>query len=212
MPTPDPIPVGKLVHEARLELETHFGALWVLGEISNVRRQASGHTYCTLKDSDGQISAVAFRGTLTDQEILREGKLVVALGEISVFEARGQLQFIIRHVIEAGAGRLQEAFERLKRKLHAEGLFDPAKKRPLPLLPRQIALVTSPTGAAIRDFVEVCRRLGFRGWLAVVPVRVQGEGAAEEIARAIEAANQLGSFDVVVAMRGGRLAGGSLAV
>lgn len=196
------VPVGKFAREIRLTLETTLGAVWVLGEVSNLRRQNSGHTYFTLKDADGQLAVVAFRGT-PGADALQEGAAILVWGEVSVYEARGQLQLVARYLTPTGTGKLQEAFERLKRQLDAEGLFDDDRKQPLPTLPRRIALITSPTGAAVRDFTGVLERLGFTGLVRLFPVRVQGEEAKGEIVRAMQQAHEVGGFDVLVLARGG---------
>ena len=196
--------VAELTRLIKGTLERTFGTVWVEGEISNVRRPSSGHLYFTIKDADAQISAVFFRGS---QRELRfkpaDGLLVRAHGEITVYERGGNYQLIVRRLEEAGQGALQARFEALKKKLQGEGLFDPDRKRPLPLLPQHVGVVTSPTGAAIRDILNVVTRRFPNLHVVVAPARVQGEGAAEEIAAAIDALNRLGGLDVLIVGRGG---------
>ena len=177
---------------------------WVRGEVSNVRAQGSGHIYFSLKDAGAQVSAVLFRGDAVRQTVvLRDGLQVVVFGGVSVYEARGQYQLIVRAVIEDGVGRLQREFEALKQRLAAEGLFEAARKKPIPLMPAVVGFVTSPTGAAVRDFVRILTRRGWRGRLVVLPARVQGIGAGAEMATVLREAEALGIFDLVVIGRGG---------
>lgn len=199
-----PLSVSEFTRRIKSLVEGEFGGVWIRGEVSNLRVQSSGHAYFTLKDAGAQLSAVAFRGTLARAGTrLREGMQLVAFGQISVYEPRGNYQLIVRTFQEEGVGRLQEAFERLRRKLEAEGLFDKKLKRPLPTFPRTIAFVTSPTGAAIRDFISILRRRGWVGRLLVVPAKVQGEGAAAEIVRGIELAGSVRELELLVVGRGG---------
>ncbi len=177
---------------------------WVRGEISNLRAQASGHVYFSLKDAGAQLSCVLFRGDALRQSVqLRDGLQLLVYGEVDVYEARGQYQLIVRAVIEQGAGRLQQEFEKLKRRLAEEGLFDPARKQPVPLLPRTIGFITSPTGAAVQDFMRILTRRSWTGRLVVLPARVQGAGAAEEMAELLEWADAAKIFDLLVIGRGG---------
>ncbi|PYJ10457.1 MAG: exodeoxyribonuclease VII large subunit [Verrucomicrobia bacterium] len=200
--------VAELTRQIRGALETRFSAVWVQGEVSNYKLHPSGHQYFTLKDQRAAIACVIFRNTLppTAQPI-SDGAQVQVYGSVSVFEARGQYQLNVQILQSRGAGLLQAKFEALKRKLEAEGLFDPARKRPLPKFPKQIAIVTSPTGAAIRDMLNVLRRRAPNVAVIISPVRVQGSGAAAEIATAI---NELSarsdaweSLDLIVVTRGG---------
>ena len=185
-------------------LESGLGDAWVRGEVSNLRRQASGHVYFSLKDAGAQLSAVLFRGDALRQTVaLRDGMQVIAQGRVSVYEARGSYQLIVRSIQEDGVGRLQREFEALKRRLADEGLFERDRKRSLPVLPLRVGFVTSPTGAAVQDFVRIMIRRGWRGRLVVLPAKVQGEGAAAEIAGMIERAGAMGVFDVLVVGRGG---------
>lgn len=177
---------------------------WVRGEVSNLRAQASGHVYFSLKDAGAQLACVLFRGDAGRQTVkLRDGLQVLAYGEVDVYEARGQYQFITRALIEHGAGRLQQELEQLKQRLAVEGLFDPADKQPLPLLPRTVGFITSPTGAAVQDFIRILQRRRWTGRLIVLPAKVQGEGAAAELAAMLRTAESLGIFDLLVIGRGG---------
>ena len=177
---------------------------WVRGEVSNLRIQTSGHVYFSLKDSGAQLSCVLFRGDATRQSVrLRDGAQVLAYGEVDVYETRGQYQLITRALIEQGTGRLQQEFEKLKKRLTDEGLFEPARKQAVPLMPGTIGFVTSPTGAAVQDFIRILARRGWTGRLVVLPARVQGEGAADELAAMVRAAESLGIFDLLVIGRGG---------
>ena len=177
---------------------------WVRGEVSNLRVQASGHVYFSLKDAGAQLACVLFRGDAVRQSVaLRDGLQILAYGEVSVYEARGQYQLIVRALIDHGAGRLQQELEQLKRRLAAEGLFEPTRKRPLPLLPRTVGFLTSPTGAAVQDFIRILSRRGWRGRLVVLPAKVQGEGAAAEMTALLATAGAMGLFDLLVIGRGG---------
>jgi exodeoxyribonuclease VII large subunit len=196
--------VSELTRQIKSALESSFGSLWLEGEISNFRRPASGHCYFTLKDERAQISAVLFRG---NQRGLRfepkSGLQVQAYGDISVYEPGGNYQILVRKLEEGGKGTLQAQFEALKEKLDREGLFDPARKQALPLLPRHVGVVTSPTGAAIHDILNVISRRFPNLSVIVAPVKVQGEGAAGEIATAIDDLNALGGLEVLIVGRGG---------
>jgi exodeoxyribonuclease VII large subunit len=200
--------VSELTRSIRGLLETKFSAVWVQGEISNYKLHPSGHQYFTLKDQRAQISCVIWRDTmLQPRQPLVDGAQVQVFGTVTVFEARGQYQLNVQILQPRGVGLLQAKFEALKRKLEAEGLFAPERKRPLPKFPRRIGIVTSPSGAAIRDIVNVLRRRA--PWLRILinPVRVQGTGAAQEIAvavRELATPNEaFGSVDLVVVTRGG---------
>jgi exodeoxyribonuclease VII large subunit len=200
--------VTQLTRRIKGVLEQGIGDTWVEGEISNHRKQASGHHYFTLKDAGAQLSCVLFKGNATGIGTrLGDGAAVQVFGEVTVYEARGQYQMIVRQVRQAGVGALQARFEALKQRLMAEGLFSQERKRPIPRFPRTIAIVTSPTGAALQDMLNILRRRA--PWLRVLvfPVRVQGAGAAEEIARALDwIAEEPADFpeiDTVVVARGG---------
>lgn len=178
--------------------------LLVRGEVSNYKCYPSGHHYFSLKDEQGSIRCVMFRG---DAARLRfkpvNGLSVIAYGRVSVYPRDGQYQLYCTQLMEDGRGALDRAFEELKRKLEAQGLFDPAKKQPLPAYPRRIALVTSPAGAAVRDMIRILRQRWPLTEVLVVPVRVQGEGAAEEIAAAIHQVNNRDDIDLIITGRGG---------
>lgn len=177
---------------------------WVRGEVSNVRAQASGHVYFSLKDAGAQLSAVLFRGDALRQTVkLRDGAQVVVFGEISVYEARGQYQLIVRAVVEDGVGRLQREFEALKARLAAEGLFDRERKQPVPTMPLTVGFITSPTGAAVQDFARIITRRKWCGRVVVLPAKVQGEVAAAEMVAMLQLAERLGIFDLLVIGRGG---------
>lgn len=200
--------VSELTRSIRGTLETKFGAVWVQGEVSNYKLHPSGHQYFTLKDARAQIACVIFRNTMAPlRQPLADGAQVQIYANVSVFEARGQYQLSVQIIQPRGLGVLQAKFEALKRKLEAEGLFDPARKRVLPKFPKRIGIVTSPSGAAIRDILNVLRRRA--PWLQILisPVRVQGTGAAQEIAVAIrELAKPNENFaavDLIVVTRGG---------
>ncbi|MFZ9682033.1 MAG: exodeoxyribonuclease VII large subunit [Cephaloticoccus sp.] len=196
--------VGAFTRRVKTLLETTIRPGWVRGEVSNLRQQASGHVYFSLKDSEAQVSAVMFRGDAARQTLkLRDGLQVLVYGEISVYEPRGQYQLVVRSVIEDGVGRLQQEFEALKQKLAAEGLFAPERKRPIPAMPRVVGFITSPTGAAVQDFLRILMRREWRGRVVVLPAKVQGEGAAAEMVAMLEAAATLGMFDLLVIGRGG---------
>jgi exodeoxyribonuclease VII large subunit len=186
--------VSELTAQVKRLLEKSVGSVWVTGEVTNLRAQSSGHIYFTLKDAGGQLSCVLFRGAaIVRRELLQDGQKVLLQGDVTVYEARGQYQLIVRAVELQGVGALQIAFEKLKQKLAAEGLFAPERKRPLPKYPQRIGLVTSPTGAAIRDVLHVAQRRNPGLEITFAPCRVQGEGAAEEIAAAIRLLNEFNS-------------------
>src|SRR6476660_7706659 len=200
--------VAELTRAIRGTLETRFGAVWVQGEISNYKQHPSGHQYFTLKDSRAQIACVIFRNApLSIRQPLADGAQVQVYGKVSVFEARGQYQLSVEIVQPRGLGLLQAKFEALKRKLEAEGLFDPARKRVLPKFPRRIGIVTSPSGAAIRDILNVLNRRAPNVHVLINPVRVQGIGAAAEIAVAIKEFGRpnpaWAGLDLIVIARGG---------
>src|SRR6266853_1148207 len=196
--------VGELTRQIRGTLETKFRAVWVQGEISNYKLHPSGHQYFTLKDARAQIACVIFRNTMPP---LRQPLTDGAQGQVSVFEARGQYQLSVQILQPRGLGLLQAKFEALKRKLEAEGLFAAERKRPLPKFPRRIGIVTSPSGAAIRDILNVLKRRA--PWLQILinPVRVQGSGAAAEIAVAIRELSipneNWQPLDLILVARGG---------
>jgi exodeoxyribonuclease VII large subunit len=183
--------VTEFTRRVKALLEGGLKPGWVRGEVSNLRIQASGHVYFSLKDAGAQVRAVMFRGDAARQTTkLREGGQVVVLGEASVYEARGEYQLVVRAVVDDGTGRLQREFEAMKARLAAEGLFAKERKRALPRLPRTVGFVTSPTGAAVQDFLRILVRREWRGRVVVLPAKVQGEGAAEECAAMVAYANQ----------------------
>jgi exodeoxyribonuclease VII large subunit len=200
--------VAELTRQIRGTLETKFGGVWVQGEISNYRLHPSGHQYFTLKDQRAQIACVIFRNAMAPLRTpLLDGAQVQVYGNVSVFEARGQYQLSVQIVQTRGAGLLQAKFEALKRKLEAEGLFDAARKRALPTFPAHIGIITSPSGAAIRDMLNVLRRRAPGLRILINPVRVQGTGAAAEIATAIRELSEPNeswpALDLIVLTRGG---------
>ncbi len=212
-PTPEEVPiysVSAVTRKIRGLLEDSFGEIWVEGEISNLRRQSSGHVYFTLKDNSAQLSCVMFARTASSlrEVTFEDGQQIEVQGGLGVYEPRGQYQLIVRSARNRGAGALHAKFEALKRKLEDEGLFDAARKKPLPKFPTRLGLVTSPTGAAIRDFLNVLHRRHPGIEVVINPVRVQGRGAAAEIARAVQEFAEpakwgLPGVDVIVVTRGG---------
>jgi len=199
--------VSELNAEIRDLLESRYPFVWVTGEISNFRVPTSGHFYFTLKDEQSQIRAVFFRSQNRYLRFVPEsGIQVVCRGRLGVYEPRGEYQFIVEVMEPRGLGALQLAFEQLKKKLGAEGLFDSSRKKTMPLCPRRIALVTSSTGAAVRDILKVLERSPYPLEITILPVRVQGQGAAEEIAGAIRKAGRLQdkfNWDILLVGRGG---------
>lgn len=196
--------VGQLTRLIKSTLEDSFGTITVSGEISNFVKHSSGHWYFTLKDASAQLSAVMFRGNAMSTFFRpQNGMEVVCRGRITVYEPRGNYQIIVSDMQPRGEGALQVAYEKLKHALHAEGLFEESRKQPLPAYPDVIALVTSPTGAAIRDMISVIRRRNPAVQLLLLPVQVQGAGAAEQIAAAIDLCNLHGEADLIITGRGG---------
>ena len=211
-PSPEPprraprriVSVSQLNATIRGLLETQLSELWVAGEISNCRVWNTGHLYFTLKDDSSQIRGVMFRMALRYLRFRPEdGLRVVARGRVGVYDAKGEYQLVCEHMEPHGLGALQLAFDQLKQKLQTEGLFDPGRKRPLPALPRKIGIVTSLDGAAIRDIVKVLRRRHPNAHLVIRAARVQGEGAAADVARGIRALGRVAGVDVIIAGRGG---------
>jgi exodeoxyribonuclease VII large subunit len=197
-------PVRELVGQVRELIEQEYSDVWVEGEISNFRPAPSGHIYFTLKDADAQLPIVLFR---RQAMLLRfrpeDGLHVLVRGRVSVYEQRGQMQLVAETMEPVGAGSLQLAFEQLKQRLKAEGLFDTARKRPLPAFPRAVGIVTSPTGAVIRDFLNIVSRRHAGLSVLILPVAVQGDQAPAEIESAIAHLNASGLVDVIVLARGG---------
>jgi exodeoxyribonuclease VII large subunit len=202
--TPRIYSVSELTAELKALLENTFTGVWVEGEISNFKHHTSGHMYFTLKDDRGQLRGVMFRGSNRGLQFRPEdGLAVIVFGNVTIYEPRGEYQVYVEYMEPKGLGALQLAFEQLKTRLEAEGLFDPARKRPIPLLPKKIGLVTSPSGAAIRDILQIIHRRFANVQVLIFPVRVQGEGAAAEIVEGIESLNKRGDLDVLIVARGG---------
>ena len=206
-PMPGPrraLSVTELTVRLRDLVEAEFFEVWVEGELSNCRVWNTGHLYFTLKDASSQLRGFMFRSTLRYLKFKPvDGLRVVARGKISVYEPKGEYQLVCEHLEPHGLGALQLAFDQLKKRLDAEGLFDSARKRPLPALPRKIGIVTSLEGAAIRDIIKVLRRRYANAHLVIRPARVQGDGAAVEIAHALRAIVRVRGVDVVIVGRGG---------
>jgi exodeoxyribonuclease VII large subunit len=196
--------VSSLSREIRERLESHFSLVWVSGEVSNLRQPLSGHYYFTLKDAGAQLRAVLFKG---NHQHLRfkpqEGSQFLCRGRLTVYEPRGEYQLVVDYLEPLGLGALAQAFEALKTRLQAEGLFAPEMKKPLPFLPKRVALVTSPTGAAVRDFLRLLRQRYANLEVLVYPVKVQGSEAAPEIVRALEDLATYPGIEVIVLARGG---------
>ena len=196
--------VSSLSREIRERLESHFFLVWVSGEVSNLRQPLSGHYYFTLKDAGAQLRAVLFKG---NHQHLRfkpqEGSQFLCRGRLTVYEPRGEYQLVVDYLEPLGLGALAQAFEALKTRLQAEGLFAPELKKPLPFLPKRVALVTSPTGAAVRDFLRLLRQRYDNLEVLVYPVKVQGSEAAPEIVRALEDLATYPGIEVIVLARGG---------
>ncbi len=196
--------VSELTQQIQQLIEGKFDSVWIEGEISNFRCPISGHYYMSLKDENAQIKAVMFKGQNRNLNFVpKDGLKVIAKGRIGIYAPRGEYQLIIEYIEPLGIGALALAFEQLKRKLAALGLFDQSVKKPIPFLPQKVAVITSPTGAAIRDFLKVIRRRFANLEITIVPVRVQGEGATEEIINAIELVNNHLNVDIIVLTRGG---------
>ena len=203
-PTRTILTVSELTQEIKDLLEMTFSDIWIEGEISNLRIPPSGHTYFTLKDDLSQIRAVLFRGQVRHLRFVPEDGLhVICRGRVSLYEKRGEYQLILEVMEPKGIGALQLAFLQLKERLEKEGFFDVDRKKPLPMLPRKIGIVTSPTGAVIRDMLHIIDRRFKNVHILLYPVRVQGEGASLEIAQAIEYLDQQGDVDVIIVGRGG---------
>lgn len=196
--------VSEITKEIRALLESEFPAVWVEGEISNYKRHSSGHIYFTLKDETAQLNAVFFANANQFLKFeLEDGLHVIAIGRISVYDQRGQYQLYVQRMEPKGLGALQLSFLQLKEKLEKEGLFSEERKRPIPVYPTRIGLVTSPTGAAIQDMLKIFKRRRFGLEIYLYPVRVQGDGAAQEISSAIDALNRREDLEVLIVGRGG---------
>ena len=197
-------PVAELLSGVAELLEDRVGRVWVAGEISNLHRAASGHCYFTLEDDTGRIRAALFRSAAARVAFeLADGLEVLAYADVTLYQARGDLQLVVRQLEPRGRGALQLAFEQLRRRLQAEGLFDADRKQPVPRFPRCVGVVTSATGAAVRDVIQVAGRRCPATPLLIAPTRVQGEGAAEEIAAALDVIARRPEVDVVLLVRGG---------
>lgn len=202
--TPKIYTVSALTEEIRDLLEAHFDFIWVEGEISNFRAPSSGHYYMALKDEQAQIRAVMFRPQTRYLKFTPEdGMKVIARGRIGLYQPRGEYQIILDYLEPLGIGALALAFEQLKKKLAAEGVFDESIKKPLPFLPQRVAVITSPTGAAIRDFLKIIHRRFANIEIIIVPVKVQGGEATAEMVQALETVNRKLHVDVIVLTRGG---------
>ncbi|MFZ2052791.1 MAG: exodeoxyribonuclease VII large subunit [Candidatus Aminicenantales bacterium] len=196
--------VSEITRLVKLELENAFPAVWVEGEVSNFHRHSSGHLYFTLKDERSQLRGVMFRGEARRLAFeLKDGLQVICRGRLNVYEPRGEYQIVAERVEPKGKGALQLAFEQLKEKLRVEGLFDPKHKKPLPLFPKKLGIVTSPRGAAIIDILRTLERRFARLHILIYPVKVQGEGAAEEIVKGIDYLGRQPDIDVIIVGRGG---------
>lgn len=201
---PKVLTVSELTRDLKEVLENVFSEVYVEGEVSNFRQPSSGHLYFSLKDEASTLRCVVFRGSAARLKFApADGIRVVARGRIGVYERDGQYQLYIEELEPKGRGALQLAFEQLKERLAREGLFDESRKKALPFLPDAIGVVTSPTGAVIRDILHVLDRRFPANHVIVEPVRVQGEGAADEVAAAIDEFNELGCVDVIILARGG---------
>jgi exodeoxyribonuclease VII large subunit len=196
--------VSELTRHIKALLEGNFPFVWVAGEISNFRIPASGHFYLTLKDESAQINAVMFKGNQQHLKFLPEdGMRIIGLGRISLYEPRGVYQIVLEYIEPSGIGALQAAFEQLKKRLEAEGLFDASHKKPIPYLPRAIALITSTTGAVVHDMLNIIFRRFPTMTVQIIATKVQGDGAETEIAQALRIMNERGNADVAILARGG---------
>lgn len=196
--------VSELTDQIKALLEETFPFIWIVGEISNFRTPLSGHFYFTLKDADSQISAVMFRGQQRQLKFEPEdGMRVTAMGRLSVYEPRGSYQIILEYMEPSGIGALQIAFEKLKSRLAQEGLFEDQYKQPIPFLPQKIALITSPSGAVVHDILNIFERRYANVDVRILPVKVQGDGAEDEIVAALDLLGQQADFDAAILARGG---------
>ena len=196
--------VSQLTQEIKNILENNFYYVWVEGEISNTRSPISGHIYFTLKDEGAQVKAVIFRGQTRGMKFkLTDGLHVICRGMVSVYKERGEYQLILDRIEPKGVGAQQLALQQLKEKLAKEGFFDAARKKPIPMFPKKVGIITSPTGAAIRDILKVFERRFLDIGVLIYPVRVQGMESAQEISKGIEELNHLGGLDIIIIARGG---------
>jgi exodeoxyribonuclease VII large subunit len=204
IPPREILTISQLNAQARMLLERGLGSVWLEGEISNLARPTSGHWYFSLKDAGAQVRCAMFRTrSMLVRFPVRDGARVLARGRVSLYEARGEFQVVVEHLEEAGEGALRRRFEELKRKLAAEGLFESSRKRKPPVLPRRVGIVTSPTGAALRDVLHVLRRRFPAVPVLIYPCAVQGDSAPREIVAALRIAAQRGECDVLIVARGG---------
>lgn len=196
--------VTQLTRELKGVLEGEFASIWVEGEISNFLHHSSGHRYFTLKDADAQLKAVIWKFSAQGLTLaLKDGLKVRAFGDITLYEKGGNYQLRVIKIVLKGIGSLEEQFQKLKTKLAGEGLFELERKRPIPQYPRTIGIITSPTGAVVRDIINICRRRAPMVRLVLRPTKVQGEGAAADIAAAIKEFNDWGEVDTLIVGRGG---------
>ncbi|MBI4971222.1 MAG: exodeoxyribonuclease VII large subunit [Candidatus Omnitrophica bacterium] len=196
--------VQELTKDIRMTLEMNFSGVWIEGEVSNLVKHMSGHWYLSLKDENAQIQAVVFRNVNQSVRFdMKDGLKVLVLGKITVYDKRGQYQIVVERIEPKGIGALELALRQLTDKLRKEGLFDPAHKKPLPFMPERLGVITSPTGAVIRDILNISNRRFPNLPILLYPVKVQGEGAAQEIAKAIDDMNRLALCDVLIVGRGG---------
>ncbi len=203
-PAREVVSVSELTNRIRAVLESTHGEVWVEGEIANSRLWKTGHLYFTLRDEHAQLKAVMFRSAVRALRFTPEdGLRVIARGRVTVYEPKGEYQIVCEQLQPQGVGALQVAFDQLKRTLKADGLFEASRKRPLPLLPRQIGVVTSLNGAALRDILKVLARRHPTAHVVICPVRVQGDGAADQIARGIDQLSRQEEVDVIIVGRGG---------
>jgi len=199
-----PLSVTDLTRQIQSHLETQFESLWVVGQVSNLTYHRSGHVYLTLKDEGAQLSAVVWKTSASKVKFkLKEGMEIVCRGQLAVYPPQGKYQMVVSEVQPKGIGNLELAFQQLREKLAAEGLFRPERKKPLPSVLRRVAVITSPTGAAVQDFLQILRRRTKLIDVLIVPAKVQGEGAAEEIADALRKVNQWKGIDCIIVTRGG---------
>ncbi len=196
--------VGEFSRRLKNLFKLSLPEMWIRGEISNLKTYSSGHIYFTLKDEQGCLSAVLFKGFARNMSLkLAEGMKILAFGEVSVYEQRGAYQLIVKAALPDGEGGLFQKFQLLKEKLEKEGLFDSSRKKEIPRLPQKIAVITSPTGAAIRDFISIITRRGFKGSVDIFPSLVQGALAPKQIMEKIDQAESIGGYDLLILMRGG---------
>ncbi len=196
--------VSQLTHQIKTLLEGKFVDVWVTGEISNYKKHSSGHHYFTIKDDNAELACTLWRSTATGIKVLlKDGMKVILHGDVNIYQLRGRYQLSVKWVVEEGIGKLELKFRELKERLQREGLFDEVHKKPLPDFPSAVGIVTSPTGAALRDMINILRRRMPSCRIVLCPVAVQGPGAESEIADGIRRLNQFGKVDLVIVGRGG---------